>query len=157
MAKKNLAPGLPAALKQAPPKLTCKGCATGKQASSLFKRTKFKCPIGTHIHSDICGPISPSTINKHRYFVTYLDEGSRNLTVKCIPTKSQDAQSLATHINYIHQHTPYRTSHITTDNAKEYSSAQLQAFYTVNNIHIHRTIPYSPKKTPYPNASIERF
>ena len=29
------------------------------------------------IHSDICGPISPETISKKRYFVSFIDDKTR--------------------------------------------------------------------------------
>jgi len=78
----------------------------------------------------VCGPITPNTPTQNRYFVTYLDEGSRYLTVKCTTTKSQAAKSLLQHIDYVHHHTP--TVHA--------------EYYTKNNINIRRTIPHSPQE-----------
>ena len=37
----------------------------------------------------MCGPISPPTYDRYRYFVTFLDKATRDLEVKLLRTKDE--------------------------------------------------------------------
>jgi len=37
----------------------------------------------------VCGPISPPTYNRYRYFVTFLDKATQDLEVKLLRTKDK--------------------------------------------------------------------
>lgn len=54
---------------------TCEVCLKAKQTRMSFGETRgrAKRPLGL-IHTDVCGPIKPSTWNGKRYLVTFLDD-----------------------------------------------------------------------------------
>lgn len=55
----------------------CEACVMGKQCKLPFNERKDKSHITRplfQIHSDVCGPISPSTTNQKKYFVTFIDQ-----------------------------------------------------------------------------------
>ncbi|CAK9833160.1 Copia protein [Anthophora retusa] len=55
----------------------CEACINGKQARLPFEKAKDKIHIKRPlfiIHSDVCGPITPSTINDKNYYVLFVDE-----------------------------------------------------------------------------------
>ena len=41
------------------------------------------------VTSDVCGPISPKTYSRHRYFITFLDKATRFIKVKLLRTKDK--------------------------------------------------------------------
>lgn len=54
----------------------CEACITGKQTRTAFhKNIEAKSSrVLELIHSDVCGPLNPSTWNGKRYFVTFTDD-----------------------------------------------------------------------------------
>ena len=62
----------------------CEACIYGKQArlpsNNIKNKTHEDRPL-LNVHSDICGPITPSTIDNESYFMVFMDE----YTHYCIP------------------------------------------------------------------------
>ena len=137
---------MPKSLVQPPPRMSCSACAVGKTSAAPFRRRSRSAPIGSHLHTDICGPFPCTSQDGNRYFSTFLDEGSRYLTVHCSPTKSGAAAFIKTHILHTHTHTPHVIHDITSDNAREYYSSDLKQFYAQLNITAHPTIPHTPQE-----------
>jgi len=55
----------------------CEACINGKQARLPFEKIKNKEYIKRHliiIHSDVCGPITPSSIDGRNYYVIFVDQ-----------------------------------------------------------------------------------
>ena len=57
----------------------CKGCAKGKNIKNPFPKSETKTK-GTLdlIHSDVCGSIPSTYLNGYEYYVTFIDDYSRN-------------------------------------------------------------------------------
>ena len=71
--------------------LICDVCYLGKQATNKLNKshklhTKER---GELIHSDICGPISPSTKGGNRYYVSFIDDFTRKSWVFLIKYKDE--------------------------------------------------------------------
>lgn len=69
----------------------CPICIQSKQTRLSFNRLfrKYsKRPLEI-VHSDICGPISPSTFDDKNYFVTFLDDYTHFSIVYLIKNKSE--------------------------------------------------------------------
>jgi hypothetical protein len=57
----------------------CERCVIGKHPRSSFPKVaeyQAKKPLEL-VHTDICGPIKPSSIGENRYFITFIDHFSR--------------------------------------------------------------------------------
>ena len=70
---------------------TCHGCALGKSKRNSFpqkSQTKTTQPLQL-IHSDVCGPIHIPSVGGSRYFITFIDDYSRHVTVCMLKTKDQ--------------------------------------------------------------------
>ena len=55
----------------------CEACIIGKQTRLPYKKEKNKDYISNplhNIHSDICGPVTPSTVDDKNYFITFIDD-----------------------------------------------------------------------------------
>ena len=69
---------------------TCKGCAKGKKIKNPFPRSETK-KKGTLelIHSDVCGPIPSIYLSGYEYYVTFINDYSRNNWMHFLKNKSE--------------------------------------------------------------------
>jgi hypothetical protein len=73
-------------------KLDCDVCDAGKKATRKFYKgqTIIKTKqIGELMHTDVCGPISPTTRGGNKYFVSFIDDYSRKSWIYLIKTKDE--------------------------------------------------------------------
>ena len=55
----------------------CKGCTLGNYVKSTFHEKENRASvILERIHTDVCGPVSVASIEKHRYYVIFVDDFS---------------------------------------------------------------------------------
>jgi hypothetical protein len=70
--------------------LECEICLKSKFTNKINKLSNTKeFDLLEKITSDLCGPISPPTYNKYRYFITFLDKKSRFLEIELLKTKDE--------------------------------------------------------------------
>ena len=66
-------------------------CETCIQAKSTAKISRTPMPRASEVlekvHSDICGPISPGTFGRKKYFVSFIDDYSRYADVRLLGTR----------------------------------------------------------------------
>ena len=56
----------------------CRGCVKGKNTKKTFPSSESKAKgILKIIHSDVCGPMSSSSLNVYVYYVSFIDDFSR--------------------------------------------------------------------------------
>ena len=91
MFKKNIVDGLnPRDIETEGNADQCSGCAKGKMHRLVFpdgRRETFL--IGEIIHSDVCGPMSYTSMGGARYFVIYKDDFSGFVTIYFMKKKSE--------------------------------------------------------------------
>ena len=57
---------------------TCNGCTLGKHTKSSFHdKDSHAEAIPERVHSDVCGPFSTASMEKHMYYVIFIDDYSR--------------------------------------------------------------------------------
>lgn len=60
--------------------IDCMACGNGKMHRLPFKslyEEKLQYGVGELFHTDICGPMSVTSLGGARYFVTFIDEASK--------------------------------------------------------------------------------
>jgi transposase InsO family protein len=69
----------------------CEGCVLGKHPRNYFpKEASYRAKkVLELVHTDICGPITPNSLGKHRYFITFIDDFSRKTWVYFLKEKSE--------------------------------------------------------------------
>ena len=67
---------------------TCKGCAKGKNIKNPFLKsdTKTKGMLEL-IHSNVCGPMPSISLSGYEYYVTFIDDYSRNTWIYFLKNK----------------------------------------------------------------------
>ena len=68
----------------------CKGCAKGKNIKNPFPKSETKTK-GTLelIHSDVCGPMSSTSLSGFEYYITFIDDYSRKTWIYFLKEKSE--------------------------------------------------------------------
>lgn len=70
--------------------IECITCAKGKQARHAFNNTGHRAHgLLDLVHTDVCGPMSVNSIGGSKYFVTFIDDHSREAFVYNIKSKSE--------------------------------------------------------------------
>lgn len=111
----------------------------------FFKSTKSS-RILEIIHTDVCGPITPTSHNGNCYFVTFVDDYSRFVMVYVIRHKSEvfncikDYEAKVTSL-----FCGKKISKINCDNGGEYCSKNFIEFCSQKGIQICYTPPYTPQ------------
>ena len=60
----------------------CKGCTMGNFVKTTFHEKENRAlVILERIHTDMCGPFSVASTEKHRYYVIFVDEYSRRCRI----------------------------------------------------------------------------
>ena len=104
------------------------------------------------VHSDICGPISPGTFGKKRYFVSFIDDYSRYADIRLLGTRDDLYTEFKDWLNTEEQQIGAKLKRLHSDNAKEYKSDEFKAILPNGAIGTYAA-PYSPQQ----NGISERF
>ena len=68
----------------------CKGCAKGKNTKKNFLSSESKEKgILEIIHSDVCGPMSSSSLSGYVYYVYFIDDFSRKTSIYFLKNKDE--------------------------------------------------------------------
>ena len=68
----------------------CKGCTMGKFVKTTFhEKENHASVILERIHTNVCGPFSVASTEKHRYYVIFVDDYSRRCWIFFMQKKSE--------------------------------------------------------------------
>ena len=68
----------------------CRGCAQGKNVKSLLPSNDNKVKgILDIVHSDVCGPMSTTSLSKYVYYVSFIDDFSRKTWIYFLKGKNE--------------------------------------------------------------------
>ena len=98
-----------------------RGCVRGKNMKNPFPKSEPKTK-GTLelIHSDVCGPIPSTYLSGYEYYVTFIDEYSRNTWIYFLKTKSEVFGKFKEFNALIENHTERRIKTLKRDNGSVY-------------------------------------
>ena len=141
------------------PKKVEKGlkCDICIQAKATKKVSRVEMPrastILEKVHSDICGPITPETLSKRRYFVSFIDDKTRWATVKLLTSRDQVLTAFTDYLIEEERQLGTTLKRLHSDNAKEYKSEEFKGQLAQKGIISTYSAPYSPEQ----NGVSERF
>lgn len=152
-ARHGMIPDIPRKLQGNPPRTTCTRCAEVKTQLHPHKRGKLTQTICSSISSDVCGPITPPSIQRNKYFMTLIGTASRYAFISFLASHAQVPQELTTAIEKIAQYQTYYPASVTTDNAKENTSKFVKQYLNKRGVQFRPTTPYTSQE----NAIAERI
>jgi len=107
-------------------------------------RSRAKRPLEL-IHTDVCGPIDPTTWNNKKYFITFLDDYTHYTLVYLLENKYEVQDIIKQYVERVEAHWNSRVSKIRYDNGKEYLNKGIDLWSKQKGIVLDTTIPYTPQ------------
>lgn len=128
----------------------CDFCYMAKQARLPFHDsiTLSSKPFDL-VHMDIWGPLNTVSLQGFKYFLTIVDDYSRNTWIYLLKTKSDARPCMLKFIQHVQTQFDSKIKIIRTDNGQEFN---MPSFYDLHAI-IHQTFCV---ETPQQNAKVER-
>lgn len=134
----------------------CESCINGKQSRLPFNKGKDKSHIKRPlfiVHSDVCGPITPSTVDNKNYFVLFVDHFTHYCVTYIITYKSDVFATFKDFIAKSEAKFNTKLVNLYCDNGGEYLSTEMKSYCVEKGITYHLTVP----RTPQLNGVSERM
>lgn len=134
----------------------CESCIYGKQSRLPFNQNKDKSYIQRPlyvVHTDVCGPITPSTINNKNYFVLFVDQYTHYCVVYLLTHKSDVFSAFKDFVSKSEARFNLKIVYLYCDNGREYLSNDMKDYCVEKGITYHFTVP----RTPQLNGVSERM
>lgn len=128
--------------------VVCTDCIMGKQhRDPIPKKSTWRATERLQlIHADICGPITPTSNSKKRYFVCFIDDFSRKAWVYFLIEKSEAFTSFKYFKNSVEKETGQFIKCLRTDRGGEFNSEEFNKFCQMNGIKRQLTAAYTPQQ-----------
>ena len=139
----------------------CHGCAVGKSKRLPFPKKsnrKTSRPLEL-IHSDVCGPFHLTSVGGSRYFVTFVDDYSRYVTVYMLKSKHEAFDKFVDFVimsenkfgieiqNFeLEGELGLKLKKFRSDGGGEYISSRFIEFCASRGIEKQITVPYTPQQ-----------
>src|SRR5277367_3151728 len=137
------------------PSNTCEACIQAKQAHKPFpKEAENRSEVpGERVMSDVWGPARVESIGKWRWYISFVDDCTRNGNVLFMKQKSDATGRIKEHLTKIHRHFGKWPKWMRIDNGKEFMNEEIKKWAAERGITLETTAPYSPSQ----NGVAERF
>ena len=127
---------------------SCDSCIQAKQTVNSFPKEaegRSKIP-GERIFSDVWGKIRTPSLGGAQYFISFIDDATRMVTVMFMKAKSEATGHIKQYVNEIERRFDRKTKYLRFDNGKELVNAEVKKFAAEKGIVIETTAPYSPSQ-----------
>ena len=129
----------------------CGSCQEGKQtrtpSNSPAKRAKEPLELIQLIHSDLCGPIHPTSVGGANYFGLFIDDATRMTCI--VPLKTKESGELVERFKeyqaQVEKQLNMKIKRIRTDGGREYLK-DFEKYLKDQGIIHETTAPYSPEQ-----------
>lgn len=145
MLEKNLVDGF--TVDEHTPQPDCVACTEAKQHIQSFPKEGSNRPTrpGELTHTDLWGKYPTRSIGDHQYYISFVDDSTRYVTVKLLKRKDEAVQCIKEHLTYLRTQGKSPRA-LRADNGKEYSNDELITWCRKEGIEIQFTAPYSPSQ-----------
>ncbi|GLU18737.1 hypothetical protein SLE2022_350210 [Rubroshorea leprosula] len=151
MASKRMVKGLPSVNQ---PDQLCEGCLLGKQSRKSFPKqsqSRATRPLQL-VHTDVCGPITPCSFGKNKYFLLFIDDYSRKTWVYFLKKKSEVLKCFQNFKALVEKESGFKIQALRSDRGGEFTFKEFQEFCAANGVRHFLTAPGSPQQ----NGVVER-
>jgi hypothetical protein len=133
----------------------CEHCVYGKQKRDRFLRVKKekKSERLEIVHTNVWEQTHVSSIGGSRYYVTFIDDATRQTWVYCIRQKYDVFDTFNKWKSLVENETGKRLKCLRSENGGEYCSKEFDDYYSYQGIRREKTVP----RTPQENGVSERM
>jgi hypothetical protein len=126
----------------------CTDCIIGKHhRDAIPKVAKWRANAKLQlVHSDICGPINPSSHGGKRYFITFTDDFSRKTWVNFLNEKSEAFEVFKRFKALVEKESGCMIQTLRSDRGGEYTSNDFNEFCIAQGIKRQLTAAYTPQQ-----------
>ena len=137
------------------PSITCEACIQAKQSRKPYpKEAENRSKIsGERIMLDVWGPTRIESIGKWKWYISFIDDCTRNSNIKFMKTKGEAFDWIKEQVAKIEQKFGKAPRWIRIDNGKEFVNEEMKKWVAEKGITIETTAPYSPSQ----NGIVERL
>jgi hypothetical protein len=129
------------------PRGICEPCELGKGTKKISRRPPARATEKLElVHTDVGGPIKPTSLQGHRYYITFTDDLTRAVWIRFMKHKSEALQKLKEFKAHAETQSGCSIKRLRSDNGGEYASSAAQDFYKQHGIQWEPTAPYSPQQ-----------
>lgn len=132
----------------------CEICLKNKMTNLPFHNNRRRAnDILEIIHTDVCGPLNPTSYKGERYFVSFIDDYSKIAQVFCIKHKNEVFSCFVEYVKRVQNITGKRVKEVRCDNGKEYLNKDFFNFVKQEGIYLKP----APAYTHELNGVAERY
>ena len=127
---------------------SCDACIQAKQTVLPFPQeseNRSKIP-GERTYSDVWGPARTQSIGGSRYYISFIDDATRTVTVFFMKTKDEATNYVKQYLTEIEKKFDRKPKYIRFDNGKELVNKEMIRWAAEKGIVIETTAPYSPSQ-----------
>ena len=119
----------------------------GKNTKKTFPSSESKAKgILEIIHSDVCGPMSSSSLSGYVYYVSFIDDFSRKAWIYFMKKKDEVFNKFKEFKALIENHTEKKIKTFRSDNGEEFTSNEFKELCKDSGIKRELSIPYNPQQ-----------
>lgn len=133
----------------------CEACVAGKQTRNKFTEileSRSRRPLEI-IHTDVCGPMTPDSLNGGRYFVTFIDDYTHFTITYVIKAKSDFIDYFKPFEAMAAAHFGTKIARLRVDNGGEYTLNEFKRLFIEKGVQVEFTV----RSTPEQNGVAERL
>ncbi|KAJ0809226.1 putative RNA-directed DNA polymerase [Helianthus annuus] len=126
----------------------CVDCCVGKQSRKVIpKSSDWRAKdVLELVHSDICGPIKPTSQSGKRYILSFIDDYSRKAWVYLLKEKSETFENFKVFKSKVETETGKKVKGLRTDRGGEYLSEEFKRFCMDHGIKRQLTTSFTPQQ-----------
>ena len=125
----------------------CKGFSQGKNTKNPFPSSNSKAKaILDIVHSDVCGPMSTTSLSRYVYYVSFLDDYSRKTWIYFLKGKDEVFERFKEFKALVENLSEKKIKTLRSDNGGEFTSNEFKYFYKEARIKREHTTPYNPQQ-----------
>ena len=124
-----------------------KGCAKGKNTKKTFPTIESKSKgILEIIHSDVCSPMSSKSLRGYAYYVSFIDDFSRNTWRYFLKRKEEVFSKFKEFKAFIENHIENKIKTFRSDNGEEFTSNEFKDLCKESRSKRELSTPYNPQQ-----------
>src|ERR1700677_1402278 len=126
----------------------CQACVAAKISRTPFPKygATRAIDVGDITHSDLWGPTRIESIGRNLYYVAFIDDYSRYITIKFLKSKSDAAQKVKDYTEWIKTQSGRTIKAFRFDGGGEFMSKSLKGWLDGLGIERQASAPYSPQQ-----------